>query len=94
MRELKEVMGRAVILCDSAGRNESPLPAEVQSSAFVQRAVNGSSDSIPSLREIECLYISRVVERVGGNLTEAARILGIARNTLKAKLRSDAGQQD
>ncbi|MCH7908557.1 MAG: sigma-54-dependent Fis family transcriptional regulator [Candidatus Hydrogenedentes bacterium] len=94
VRELKNLMERAVILCDSAEMNESHLPAEVQSSAFVERAVNGSSDSIPSLREIECLYISRVVERVGGNLTEAARILGIARNTLKAKLRSDAGQQD
>jgi DNA-binding NtrC family response regulator len=41
---------------------------------------------LPTLRELEASHIRTVLERVGGNKTEAARILGIDRKTLRAKL--------
>ena len=42
---------------------------------------------LPTLREAEASYIRTVLERVGGNKTEAARVLGIDRKTLRSKLK-------
>jgi DNA-binding NtrC family response regulator len=46
---------------------------------------------VPSgtLAEVEAAYIRHVLERCGGNRSEAARVLGIARNTLARKLGGD-----
>jgi ActR/RegA family two-component response regulator len=38
------------------------------------------------LSEVELDHISRTVAHCGGNRTEAARLLGIGRNTLARKL--------
>ena len=40
-----------------------------------------------SLADVEKRYIQQTVERFGGNRSEAARALGIGRNTLLRKLR-------
>ncbi|HEY0788561.1 MAG TPA: sigma 54-interacting transcriptional regulator, partial [Thermoanaerobaculia bacterium] len=40
---------------------------------------------LPELRELERRYMARVLERTGGNVTEAARILGVDRKTLYRK---------
>lgn len=44
--------------------------------------------SANALQQVTALTISRVVEECGGNLSEAARRLGIGRNTLYRKLRA------
>ena len=41
---------------------------------------------LPSLAEVEAAHVRRVLEQTGGNRSAAARILGIDRKTLRAKL--------
>lgn len=52
----------------------------------------GSAEGRPrqSLAEVERVYIGRVLKEVGGNKTEAAKVLGISRQTLRAKLALDS----
>jgi DNA-binding NtrC family response regulator len=52
-------------------------------------ATNGD---IPSLEEIERRHIAVVLGALGGNLTRAARALGISVSTLKRKLRNAAAR--
>lgn len=87
VRELKNVMERAAILCEQDEIGLVHLPGKLQSSAFIARAASNASGTMPSLAEIERGYVAHVLECVGGNLSEASRILGIARNTLRAKTR-------
>lgn len=89
-RELRNVMERAAILCEQDEVGAQHLPAEIQASAFVRRHHHSHlhlPGDMPPLAEIERQYIGHVVKAANGNLTEASRILGIARNTLKAKIR-------
>ena len=90
VRELRNVMERAAILVESGEVRAEHLPRELQASEFVRRhAPRDLPDAtMPSLRDIERRYAELVLRRVGGNLSEAARVLGIARNTLKAKIGS------
>ena len=87
VRELRNVIERAAILCESGTVGVEHLPSQLQASSYVQRLAAKGAGSIPSLAEVERRYIDHVLELVGGNLSEAARALGIARNTLKARLR-------
>ncbi len=86
-RELRNAMERAAIVCDSGRVGIEHLPSEIQVAAFLRRAASGNVDGLPSLAEMERRYIEHVLETTGGNRSEAARILGIARNTLKARIR-------
>lgn len=88
VRELRNVMERAMIFTETGEVDREHLPGELAASAFIERQVTTSSDAMPSLAEIERLYIAHILERTGGNISDAARLLGIARNTLKAKLRT------
>ena len=73
VRELENAIERAVVL--SRTRN-----LDTADFAFLQAA-----DQIPafcgSLREVEQSHIRRVLEECNGNVTQAARILGINRST-------------
>ncbi|CBE68824.1 MAG: sigma-54-dependent Fis family transcriptional regulator [Candidatus Methylomirabilis oxygeniifera] len=51
-------------------------------------SVKGSS--LHSLAEVERAYIGRILKEVGGNKTEAAKVLGISRQTLRTKLTHDS----
>lgn len=95
VRELRNVMERAAILAESGEVGAEHLPRELQASEFVRRhaAQDAADATMPSLRDIERLYAELVLKRVDGNLSEAARVLGIARNTLKAKIGS-AGPEE
>jgi DNA-binding NtrC family response regulator len=86
VRELRNVMERAVILCEGSEVTISHLPGEIQSSGFVGEQIDKGFGTMPPLAEMECQYILHVVRNSEGNLSKAARILGISRNTLKAKL--------
>jgi len=46
----------------------------------------GFATDVRPLREVEAEYVRWVVDRCGGNKSEAARLLGIGRNTLNRKL--------
>ena len=86
VRELRNVMERAAILCETGEITVAHLPSEMQTAAFVNKQASKGSGTVPSLNEIEHRYVLHVVQSTRGNLSEAARMLGISRNTLKAKL--------
>ena len=46
----------------------------------------GDGGRLPTLEEVERAVIERTLRRCGGNKSEAARVLGITRKTLHARL--------
>ena len=82
IRELKNVMERAVILADSNELNVGNLPLELQTNSPDQQ--NGISAF--DLSSVEKLHIQRVLNHTKGNKTEAARLLNIGLTTLYRKI--------
>ncbi|MFI5186103.1 MAG: sigma-54-dependent transcriptional regulator [Chitinophagales bacterium] len=79
IRELKNVIERAVILTDSTELKAEHLPLELQQSSF------DSSASL-DLANIERSHIQKVIHFTKGNKTKAAELLGIGLTTLYRKL--------
>ena len=48
-------------------------------------SVPAALDEWPTLAEVEDRYIARVLDATGGRVTEAARILGIHRSTVRRR---------
>jgi two-component system response regulator HydG len=87
VRELRNVIERAVALTRYENLAVDDLPEKIrdyQSSRMVI-AGNDPADLMP-LEEIERRYILHVLEALGDNKTNAARILGLDRKTLYRKL--------
>ncbi|HKY29848.1 MAG TPA: sigma-54 dependent transcriptional regulator [Pyrinomonadaceae bacterium] len=98
VRELKNTMDRAVIMAEGDELVARDLPVEV--SAGIKASAGGSSDGaddglkVPftadfreDRREFERRYITRCLEHTQGNVTRAAEILGMHRQSLQHKLR-------
>jgi len=83
IRELSNVLERAMVLM----KGELLEPADLGLDGAPARTQAGASDLL-TLREMERLHIERVLERTGGNVTEAAAILGMARRTLYDRLKA------
>ncbi len=82
IRELKNVMERAVILSDSDELTINDLPIDMQS-------LHNDSNKLLSafdLASVEKLHIQRVMNHCKGNKTEAARLLNIGLTTLYRKI--------
>ncbi|MCH7870721.1 MAG: sigma-54-dependent Fis family transcriptional regulator [Planctomycetes bacterium] len=90
VRELRNVMERAVILCETGEIGPAHIPTELRTAEFIRQHASGDPDALPTLKTIEHRYVQHVLQSTGDNLSDAARILGIARNTLKAKLGGQA----
>ncbi|MCE7892742.1 MAG: sigma-54-dependent Fis family transcriptional regulator [Sorangiineae bacterium PRO1] len=95
VRELGNVVHRALLCCDGEQIELGHLPHELwrgkQSDVVPALApTRAPQAALPpdlfDLREVERLTIERAVKKTGGNITEAARILGIGRATLYRKL--------
>lgn len=85
IRELENVIERATILSRSEVIQPEDLPIDVESPTGLRfRSFEGGW--LP-LRELELNYIQAVLRSTGGNKLRAARILGIDRKTLHAKLK-------
>jgi two-component system NtrC family response regulator len=84
IRELKNIIERAVILADEPVLDETLLPYEMQEP---QPAKAGSMLSSFDLSSIEKLHIQRVLNHAHGNRAEAARLLNIGVATLYRKLK-------
>jgi two-component system response regulator AtoC len=82
VRELENVLTRAVVLSKSDVLEESALPAPATHSPGHTAAYVWNR----TLAEVEREHIKHVLEAVKGNRTEAARVLGISKPTLYAKL--------
>jgi DNA-binding NtrC family response regulator len=90
VRELANVVERAVIVAEGATVGARDLPDSLMASA----SVRGLKSRRPTLAELEADYIREVLEAVGGNKSEAARVLGISRKNLYerlARLQRDEG---
>jgi len=79
VRQLENVIERAVILRKAGLVQPSDLPPEMGSTA--------AGDSSRSLDELERQHILQLLEECGGNRSRVARILGISRRTVYRKLR-------
>jgi two-component system, NtrC family, response regulator len=82
IRELKNVMERAVILADSSPLTINSLPLELQSLSAAPQQTLSAFD----LSSVEKLHILRVLHHTNGNKTETARLLNIGLTTLYRKI--------
>ncbi|HHN63850.1 MAG TPA: sigma-54-dependent Fis family transcriptional regulator [Nitrospirae bacterium] len=85
IRELENIIERAVALCKGESIETAHLPEDLR--GFTIRTFRTSDGRIPSLEEHEKNYILWVLNETGGNKSEAARILGIDRVSLWRKLK-------
>ena len=83
VRELKNVLERAVILADEETLTVNTLPAEFQAASL---ASSEPHHTVRSLRGVEKRQIELVLRETVGNKTEAARQLGISVKTLYRKI--------
>ncbi|HEY2944674.1 MAG TPA: sigma-54 dependent transcriptional regulator [Vicinamibacteria bacterium] len=86
VRELKNLIERLVLLGTSERIEASDLPRPFAPATAA--ASDGEANELQTLEDLERSYIRRVVERVG-NKSQAARILGISRQTLRRKVGSE-----
>jgi two-component system NtrC family response regulator len=84
VRELKNVMERAVILCDGGKVDASLLPYEFEAAST---KINSGATSEFDLALVEKLHIQHVINHTHGNRAEAARLLNIGVATLYRKLK-------
>ncbi len=81
VRELRNMMERACILCDGPLLDAASLPLELQGD---QEQKLGA---VYDLEQVEREHIRRVLAHTGGNKTLAAELLGIGLTTLYAKVK-------
>ncbi len=84
IRELRNVMERALIL--SGGETIQPLHLPKEISAAGKGVLPATDDATLSLAEVERRHIRRVLTAHRGNKTHAAKVLGITRLTLRTKI--------
>ncbi len=88
VRELRNVIERAVALTRYDRIAVEDLPEKIRDyRTSTLRIDTGDPAELAPLEEVERRYILQVVEAVGGNKTQAAKILGLDRKTLYRKLK-------
>lgn len=85
VRELEGVIQRALVLAAGDILTLSDLPADLRPAPAAMSGVPWPADA--TLEEMEGFWIRQVLERCGGNRTQAARRLGIDPSTLWRKLK-------
>lgn len=88
IRELKNVIERAMIMAGPGDiRPEHlQLTSAAEPAPAAQAFAPGYSMDM-SLEELEKAHIKNVLEKTGGNITHASKVLGISRYTLREKLK-------
>jgi len=89
VRELRNVIERGCILYDDTVFKMSYLPGEILSGRKdISEATRESVSDIESVvDEVACQMIRQAMRKTGGNISRAARELGIPRGTLRYKLK-------
>jgi DNA-binding NtrC family response regulator len=86
VRELENVIHRSLLVVSGSELTMEDLPRDLNRAADEQRPAPAESGEIRSLEELEKLAIQQALEHFDGNLSDAARQLGIGRSTLYRKL--------
>ncbi|MBX5482914.1 MAG: sigma-54-dependent Fis family transcriptional regulator [Myxococcaceae bacterium] len=89
VRELQNAVKHAAALATGPVIGPELLPEEVQPAAPAPSPAPGEKRKIAlrTLEEVEREYVLDVLAACGGAMTEAARVLGVGRNTLWRKLK-------
>ncbi len=85
VRELENVIERAVVLCTGSLVDEGDIPTPETESA--ERFFANATGDFPTVTQLEERYIRLVLEKTGGRKDKAAQILGMNRRTLYRKER-------
>jgi DNA-binding NtrC family response regulator len=80
IRELRSVLGSACMMTEGELLDVSDLPERICTHAAESKGE--APDELLPLAEMERRYVTRVLEQVGGNKVQAAKILGINRATV------------
>jgi len=87
VRELRNCIERAVALASREELLVEDLPEKVQNHQRTELVLPSSqADELLPMEEVERRYILRVLETLGGNKRQAAKLLGMDRRTLYRKL--------
>lgn len=96
IRELRNAVERAAVLAGGGAidarfflfESDRAFRQEAEDSAVaVSMKAPGEGGEFLTLEEMELQYVNRVLEKCGGNKSQAADVLGISRNTLLRKIR-------
>jgi len=82
VRELKNAMERAHVLCEGSRILPEHLPEKIRNVEASEKPRH-----LLSLEEVEREHLSQVLSGHGGNVAQAAKVLGIARSTLYSRLK-------
>ena len=85
VRELRNVIERAVLLCEGEVLRSVDLPEEWLAVTASSEAT--ASGPLATLQEAESRHIAQVLAHTRGQIGEAAQILGVHRNTLARKIK-------
>ena len=80
VRELRSVLGSACMMAEGELIDVRDLPERIRARAAETK--NEDLDELLPLAEVERRHVLRVLEQVGGNKVQAAKILGINRATV------------
>jgi DNA-binding NtrC family response regulator len=92
VRELQNCVEHAVVIAEGRRVGVRDLPASVRSGRPWTRPKAGAGEPLVALAALERAHVLRVLDAVGRNQQEAARVLGIDRKTLYRKLRRWASE--
>ncbi len=85
VRELENVIERAVVLCRGSAIEQTDLPDP--ETANPEEAFKNMTQDFPTLTQVEERYMRVVLQKTAGRKDKAAQILGINRRTLYRKER-------
>jgi DNA-binding NtrC family response regulator len=85
VRELRNMMERAVIVASDGTLRVEHLPEELRADGLP--VTGGAPSGLLTLGEMEARHIARVLAHTSGQISAAAEILGVHRNTLARKIK-------
>lgn len=85
VRELENIIERAVVLSEGTLIEESEIPSPENTSS--EQFFASSTNDFPTIDQLEKRYIALILEKTGRRKDKAAQILGINRRTLYRKER-------
>jgi two-component system response regulator HydG len=86
VRELRNLLERAILLSDGDSIDGRHLPSEAALSANTGSLLQTAAEEILTLEEVERRYVHQALEQLGGDKQELARRLGMSERTLYRKL--------